>query len=284
MQVLTTVLVTAAIGLMVLASVLGIVVHRLLKRRRALDKVWSEATAEKLTGLGHPFSTTPQGQVRGTISGRTAVLARSHHGARPGPIAAVVTLHLPLDQGEAELPARPNLKLPEDGSTHRFGSRWVQVWTDDPGPDAAPALLARALTLAGAAEQQQSAPWALFAGQRGLDFKASRQGESCAIQGEVGGVPVHIHLDGTHKPPVRTVIVAAFPRRGRSHVRAGSPTAGSAGSMSLELADLLSRYEDAEVGDNSIRLHLPGMVVDDLDERLSEAVALARALASSAVS
>ena len=148
----------------------------------------------------------------------------------------------------------------------------------------APALLARALSLAAAAEQQQTAPWALFAGQRGLDFRASRQGESCAIEGEVGGVPVHIHLDGTHKPPVRTVIVAAFPRRSRAQVRAGKPSAGAAGSMSLELADLLSRYEDAEVGDDSIRLHLPGMVVDDLDERISEAVALARALASSAVS
>ena len=283
MQVLTAMLVTATIGLMVFATVLGVVVHRLLKRRRAQDKVWAESTAERLTELGHPFAPTTAGQVRGTISGRTAVLARTHQGTKPGPIAAVVTLHIPLAQPTSTLPSRPNLRQPEDGSTHRFGSRWVQVWADVPGPGAAPALLARAISLAGAAEQQQTAPWAIFAGQRGLDFRASRQGESCAIEGEVGGVPVHIHLDGTHKPPVRTVIVAAFPRRSRAQVRAGRP-AGAAGSMTLEVADLLSRYEDAEVGDDSIRLHLPGMVVDDLDERISEAVALARALASSAVS
>ena len=284
MQVLTAVLVTMTIGLMVLATVLGLVVHRLLKRRRALDSVWAAGTAERLTELGHPFATTPAGQVRGTISGRTAVLARSHKGAAPGPIAAVVTLHIPLHQAGSSLPSRPNLRLRDDGTTHRFGSRWVQVWSDDSGPQAAPELLARALTLAGAAEQQQTAPWALFAGQRGLDFKASRQGEPCVIEGEVGGVPVQVHLDGAHKPPVRTVIVAAFPRRGRASVHAEHASSSLAGSMSLELAHLLSRYEDAEVGDDSIRLHLPGMVVDDLDERISEAVALARALAASAVS
>jgi len=284
MQLLTAALVTATIGLMVVATVLGLVVHRLLKQRRAADKVWAETTAERLSKLGHPFSTTSAGQVRGSISGRTAVLARSHNGALPGPIAAVVTLHLPLAHTDSELPSRPNLRRPSDGASHRFGSRWVQVWSEETGTEAAPTLLARAITLAAAAEQQQTAPWALFAGQRGLDFKASRQGESCVIEGEVGGVPVHVHLDGTHKPPVRTVIIAAFPRRGRSAARVGAHPTGPIGSMSLELANLLSRYEDAEVGDDSIRLHLPGMVIDDLDERISEAVALAKALSSSATS
>jgi hypothetical protein len=191
----------------------------------------------------------------------------------------VVTLHVPLDHMDG--PRRPNLRLPRDGSDHRFGARWVQVWTDSAEPSAVPPLLARALTLARAAEEQQTAPWALFAGQRGLAFKASRQGEPCAIEGEFGGVPVHIRLDGAQKPPVKTVIVAAFPRR---RFRNASSTGGSMETIAIDLPDLLQRYQDAEVEDGTVRLQLDGMVVDNLEQHLNEAILLARAFASSALS
>jgi len=275
MQVLSTVLVTAAIVVMVLATVLGIAVHRLLKRRQAEDRVWAEATAHRLTAMGNLFHTNGNHQVRGTVAGRTAVLARSTDGR----IAAVVTLHVPIN--DADGPRRPNLRLPRDGSDHRFGRRWVQVWTDDATPAATPPLLARALSLAQAAEEQQTAPWALFAGQQGLAFKASRQGEPCVIEGEFGGVPVHVHLDGVQKPPLRTIIVAAFPRRRRT---GPPPPMGGMESLAVDLPNLLNRYEDAEVEDGTVRLRIDGMVVDDLEQRLNEAILLARAFASSATS
>ena len=276
MQVLSTVLIVSAVTVMVLAAVLGLVVHRMLRRKRADDLVWGEATAHRLTGMGHLFHANATGQVRGSLSGRTAVLARTTDGRT----AAVVTLHVPLDTADG--PRRPNLRLPKDGSDHRFGSRWVQVWTPDTDPAAGPPLLARALTLAQAAEAQQTAPWALFAGQRGLAFKSSRQGEPCVIEGEFGGVPVHVHLDGTHKPAARTVIVAAFPRRRRS--TGPVPGLGTLESLTVDLPDLLQRYKDAEVEDGTVRLHIDGMVTDDLEERLNEAILLARAFASSASS
>ena len=272
--VITTIVVTAAIALMVLATVLGLAVHRLLGRRQADDKAWAEATAHRLTAMGNLFHTTRGTRIRGTVAGRTAVLARSPDGRT----AAVVTLHMPLDSAEG--PRRPNLRLPRDGSDHRFGSRWVQVWTDDRTPTAAAPLLARAVSLAHAAEEQQTAPWALFAGQQGLAFRASRQGEPCAIEGEFAGVPVHVHLDGTQKPPVRTVIVAAFPRRRRRGLRPTGPMA----SFGVDLPDLLERYEDAEVEDGTVRLQIDGMVVEDLEQRLKEAILLARAFAASATS
>jgi hypothetical protein len=272
---LTTVLVTATFSLMVAATIFGLAVHRLLRRRQADNRAWAEAIAHRLTAMGNLFQTHNATRVRGTIAGRTAVLAQSADRRT----VAVVTLNVPLENAEG--PRRPNLRLPEDPADHRFGPRWVQVWTRDRSPSAVPPLLARALSLAQAAETQQTAPWALFAGQRGLAFRASREGEPCMIEGEFGGVPVHVHLDGVEAPPVRTVIVAAFPRRQRRDAKHGS---ASMAALGIDLPDLLERYEDAEVEDGTVRVEIDGMVVDDLEERLREAILLARAFASSASS
>jgi hypothetical protein len=269
---LTTVIVSAAIALMVFSTVLALVVRYLVRRRRADDLAWAEATAHRLSSPGNRFQTHNATRVRGSIAGRTAVLARSPSGKN----VAVVTLHVPF--AHAEGPRRPNLRLPRDGRDHRFGTRWVQVWTDDGTVASTPALLARALTLAQAAEDQQTAPWALFAGQQGLAFRASRQGEPCVIEGELGGVPVHVHLDGAQKPPLRTVIVAAFPRPIRGRLKPG-PLA----SMGAGLPELLERYDHAEIEEGMVRLHFDGMVIDDLEKHLNEAIQLARAFASSAL-
>ena len=272
---LTTVLVTAAFSLMATATILGLAVHRLLRRRQADNRAWAESIAHRLTAMGNLFQVHNSTRVRGTIAGRTAVLAQSADRRT----VAVITLHVPLK--DAEGPRRPNLRLPDEPSDHRFGPRWVQVWTRDRSPAAVPSLLARAIALAQAAEVQQTAPWALFAGQRGLAFRASREGEPCMIEGEFGGVPVHVHLDGVQDPPVRTVIVAAFPRLRRKGAR-NAP--GSMAALGIDLPDLLNRYEDAEVEDGTVRVEIDGMVVDDLEQRLREAILLARAFASSASS
>ena len=272
---ITTIIITAAVSLMLLATVCGLAVHRVVRLRRADERVWAEATAHRLTAMGNPFHTTQRTQVRGQVAGRTAVLAR----AADGRAVAVVTLHVPLASSGG--PRRPNLRLPQDETDHRFGPRWVQVWTTEADPAAAAPLLARALTLAQAAEEQQTAPWALFAGQQGLAFKASREGEPCAIEGEFDGVPMHVRLDGASKPPLKTVIVAGFPRRRLRHpIR----SMGGLESLTIDLPDLLDRYDHAEVEDGTVRLQLDGMVVDDLEQRLQDAALIARAFASSATS
>ena len=189
-SLLTTVIIAAAVTLMLLATVLGLAVHRVLRLRSADDRVWAEAVSHRLTAMGNPFQTTRRTQIRGSIAGRTAVLAR----AADGRIAAVVTLHVPL--AKAEGPRRPDLRLPRGERDHRFGPRWVQVWTKDTDPSAAPPLLARALALAQAAEEQQTAPWALFAGQQGLAFRASREGEPCAEGAPVGAGGGGVEAEG----------------------------------------------------------------------------------------
>ena len=272
---LTTVILVTAVTLMLLATVVGLAVHRVIRLRSADDRVWAEAVSHRLTAMGSPFQTTRRTQIRGSIAGRTAVLAR----AADGRVAAVVTLHVPL--AKAEGPRRPDLRLPRGEGDHRFGPRWVQVWTHDTDPSAAPPLLARALALAQAAEDQQTAPWALFAGQKGLAFKASREGEPCAIEGEFDGVPVHVRLDGGSKPPLKTIIVAAFPRRRH---REPMRMMGGLESLTVDLPDLLKRYDHAEVEDGTVRLQLDGMVVDELEQKLLDAARIARAFASSASS
>ncbi len=268
MSDLSSLLVTMALTLMGLATLLGVAVHVLLRRRKKDEREWAESTAEALSSLGHPFAATSNGQMRGTVAGRTVVLARSIDKR----VVAVVSLHLPLEHTDGK--KRPSLRLPSEREGHQFGTRWVQVWAPVAEVAQTPALLARALSVAAAAEEQQAAPWALFAGQRGLDFRGSRHGEPCLIEGTIQGVPVQVHLDGVNKPPMRTVIVAGVPRNLR--------VTAVPGPMSLDLAGLLQKHADAEVSDGTVRLHFPGMLVDQLDERIGDAVALARAFASSA--
>ena len=66
------------------------------------------------------------------------------------------------------------------------------------------------------------------------------------MEGEFDGVPVHVRLDGATKPPLKTIIVAAFPRR---RLRGASRSMGALESLTIDLPDLLDRYEDAEVED-----------------------------------
>lgn len=263
---LSFVIISLCVSIMVGTTAGLAIVVAVLRRRRHENVRWAGKIAHRLTSLGHPFKATDQGHAKGSIAGRNAVLARA-----PGPrTVAVVTLHLPLEDTTG--PERPNLKLPEGGASHRFGPRWVQAWVDDGEVAAAPGLLTHTLSLAQAAERQQTAPWELFAGQQGLDFHESSRTVPCAMRGEVSGVPVQVHLEGVRSPPLRTIITAAFPR---ARHRAPGPV-----PMLPDVASLLT--EDAEVGEDTVKLAFPGMVVDELEQRIADAVSLARALAGSA--
>ena len=110
-------------------------------------------------------------------------------------------------------------------------------------------------------------------------LRASREGEP-RNRRWIDGVPVHVRLDGGNAP-LKTIIVAAFPRRRHQEpVR----VMGGLESLTVDLPDLLERYDHAEVEDGTVRLQLDGMVVDDLEQKLHDAARIARAFATSATS
>jgi len=254
----------AALGSLAAAAALALRLLR-LRRQRPADAGWAREVAARLTALDGPFEVDGEGHVRGLLGGRASVFARTAQGVG----VAVVRLQVPTPDPEPGADGRAGLRLPPTPTGERVAARWVQVWQAGLRPEQAPALAARALSLARAADAQATAPWELYADQHGLNFRPSDARRPCTIRGEVGGVPVHVELTRTREPQVQTVIVAGLPRRGL-------------GPALVDVGGLLQRYQDAELVDDTVRIRIPGLVTDGLAERVADAVALARAFAGGA--
>lgn len=252
------------------AVLLGLWVH-LLKVRSARDLAWSGRVATELGRMGDaPFKIDGEGHVRGLVHGRPTVVALT------GDRFAVVIMRLHMPIPDVDAPKRPSLRGLDGPEGHRIGQQWVQVWQARMGAAQIGKLVATALGLAQAAEAQAAAPWALFAGQNGLSFHEGRVNRPCFMQGEVDGVHVRVQLAGLREPPLQTLIVAGRgrPRRSETLGWGGADVLSGASDMGA----LFSRYADADIDENTVKIKIPGMVTDGLSERLRDAVALSRAL------
>ncbi len=258
-----------AVLVLATAVLAGMLVH-LRRTRPVKDLAWSGDVATRMGAAGDDaFRVDGEGHVRGLLHGRPTVVGRT------ADRRTVVIMRLTMPLGDPDAPERPSLRQLGGDEGHRFGRQWVQRWSRSATPADVPALAAETMGLARAAEAQAAAPWAMFAGQHGLAFHAGRDDRPCYIQGELHGVPVRVQLDGLREPPLRTLIVA-----GRRRIQRLQGSFGGAAVLSgvADMGALLSRYDDAEIDENTVKIAIPGMVVDDLDARLHDAVALARAL------
>lgn len=258
---------------LVTALLAGTLIH-LRRQRPQKDPVWAARVCARMSASNdEDFRVDGEGHVRGLLHGRPAVVGLDSQRK------TVVILRLTMPVPDPEAPERPSLRGLPSPDGHRVGRQWVQYWRAGVDADEVPQLAAEALGLARAVEAQASAPWALFAGQNGLAFHEGRDNRPCFMQGEFDGVQVRVQLDGLREPPLRTLIVAGRRQRGRvQRILTGTQVLTGATDMGA----LLSRYEDAEIDEDTVKIAIPGMVVDDLGERLRDAVAMARALARGA--
>ncbi|MFM2248586.1 MAG: hypothetical protein RL071_4661 [Pseudomonadota bacterium] len=267
-------LIAAAIG----AATVGTLTVMLLRYADRRRERWALDALRALRARGEHAQLDRRHHLRGLLGGRPGIITSTLAGR--GVVA--LSLFVPLPDADPDL--RPTLNLPRAPRGHRVGARMVQLWQDKLRPAAVPALLADGLALARALEEQATAPWASFAARAGLRFRPNRGPDPCALDGEIDGVPVHLHLEGMTEAPLRTVLLATAPRPGaprRAPVRLGPgrrPLIAALGAQPLSPAMLarLDRHPEAQVDEDSVQLKLDGMVTDGLSEAVADVVALAR--------
>ncbi|MBL8616849.1 MAG: hypothetical protein JNM72_14665 [Deltaproteobacteria bacterium] len=267
-------LIAAAIG----AATVGTVTVLLLRFADRRRERWALDALRVLRARGEHAQVDRRHHLRGLLGGRPGIITSTLTGR--GVIA--LSLFVPLPDADPEL--RPSLNLPPAPRGHRVGGRMVQLWQDQLRPAAVPALLAEGLSLAHALEEQATAPWASFAARAGLRFRPNRGPDPCALDGEIDGVPVHVHLEGLSEGPLRTVLLATAPRPGaprRAPVRLGQGrrpliAALAARPLSPTMLARLNRHPAAQVDEDTVQIKLDGMVTDELDAAVTDLVALAR--------
>jgi len=262
------------------ASLLATFTILLVRRREDRRAAWAREALPVLSQRGATFAINRRNHLRGMVGGRPCVLTYTHSGRA----VAVATLFLPAPGSDPT--DRPDLRHAKSPRGQRLSGRFVQVWSEGLAANDAPKLLAEAITLARAQDEQTCAPWAQFAAERGLRFRASRGGEHCSLDGEWRGTSVHVQLEGAFDPPLRTVLVAALPKvrfggpRVRGNPGESRPLLDAMGARALTpgLLEKLDRYPDAVVEETTVRIRLEGMVIEDLDKRLDDLVDLSLAL------
>ncbi len=257
-------LIAAAIGAATVGTI-AVLLLRFADRRR---ERWALEALRALRARGEHAQVDRRHHLRGLLGGRPGIITSTLTGR------GVIALSLFVPQPDADPELRPSLNLPPAPRGHRVGGRMVQLWQDQLAPAAVPALL----------EEQATAPWASFAARTGLRFRPNRGPDPCALDGEVEGVPVHLHLEGLTEGPLRTVLLATAPRPGaprRAPARLGPgrrPLIAALGARPLAPATLarLNRHPAAQVDEDTVQLKLDGMVTDALDDAVADLVALAR--------